>query len=33
MCPANPKIGEREVAEDLLGYARETGALMPGWWC
>jgi Transposase DDE domain len=29
-CLANPKIGEREVAEDLLGYAREVGALAPG---
>ena len=29
-CLANPKIGEREIAEDLLAYARELGALMPG---
>lgn len=29
-CLANPKIGEREIAEELLGYAREVGALTPG---
>ena len=29
-CLANPKIGEREIAEDLLAYARETGALKAG---
>jgi hypothetical protein len=28
-CLANPKIGEREVAEELLAYARELGALAP----
>lgn len=29
-CLANPKLGEREVAEDLLGHAREIGALREG---
>lgn len=29
-CLADPKIGEREVAQELLGYARETGALREG---
>ena len=29
-CPANSKIGEREIAEELLAYTRELGALMPG---
>ena len=29
-CLANPKIGEREIAEDLLAHARELGALAPG---
>jgi hypothetical protein len=26
-CPADPKIGEREAAAELLGHARDTGAL------
>lgn len=26
-CLANPKLGEREVAEELLGHARDTGVL------
>lgn len=29
-CLADPKLGEREVAEELLGHARETGALRTG---
>jgi Transposase DDE domain len=29
-CLADPKLGEREVAQDLLGHARDTGALRPG---
>ena len=29
-CLADPKIGEREVAQELLGHARETGALREG---
>ena len=29
-CLADPKIGEREVAADLLAHARETGALHEG---
>src|SRR5690606_7167971 len=29
-CLANPKIGEREVAAELLAHARDLGALTPG---
>ena len=29
-CLADPKLGEREVAEELLGHARDTGALRDG---
>jgi hypothetical protein len=29
-CLADPKLGEREVAVELLGHARETGALRDG---
>lgn len=29
-CLADPKTGEREVAQELLGHARETGALREG---
>jgi hypothetical protein len=29
-CLADPKIGEREIAADLLDLARDTGALRPG---
>jgi hypothetical protein len=29
-CLADPKIGEREVAQDLLGHARDIGALRDG---
>jgi Transposase DDE domain len=29
-CLADPKLGEREVAQDLLGHARDTAALRPG---
>jgi hypothetical protein len=29
-CLASPKLGEREVAEELLGHAREWGALRDG---
>ena len=29
-CLADPKIGEREVAQDLLGHARDLGALRDG---
>lgn len=29
-CLADPKLGEREVAEELLGHARDTGALREG---
>lgn len=29
-CLADPKIGEREVAEELLGHARDLGALRDG---
>ena len=29
-CLADPKIGEREVAAELLGHARDTGALREG---
>ena len=29
-CLADPKLGEREVAADLLGHARDTGALRDG---
>jgi len=29
-CLADPKIGEREIAADLLGLARDTGALREG---
>jgi hypothetical protein len=29
-CLADPKLGEREVAEELLGHARDQGALRPG---
>ena len=29
-CLASPKIGEREVAADLLAHAARTGALRPG---
>ena len=29
-CLANPKIGEREVAAELLAHAARTGALRPG---
>lgn len=29
-CLADPKLGEREVAEELLGHAREVGALRDG---
>ena len=29
-CLANPQIGEREVAAELLAHARRTGALQPG---
>ena len=29
-CLADPKLGEREVAEELLGQARDLGALRPG---
>ena len=29
-CLADPKIGEREVAADLLGHARDIGALHDG---
>jgi hypothetical protein len=29
-CLANPKIGEREVAAELLAHARDTEALRPG---
>jgi hypothetical protein len=29
-CLANPKLGEREVAAELLAHAREIGALQPG---
>ena len=30
MVPGRPKIGEREVAAELLGHAARTGALRPG---
>ena len=29
-CLADPKIGEREIAQDLPGHARDTGALRDG---
>jgi Transposase DDE domain len=29
-CLADPKLGEREVAEELFGHARDTGALRDG---
>ena len=29
-CLADPKLGERDVAAELLGHARDTGALRPG---
>ncbi len=29
-CLANPKLGEREVAQELLAHAHEAGALQPG---
>jgi DDE family transposase len=29
-CLADPKLGEREVAEELFGHARDHGALRPG---
>jgi DDE family transposase len=29
-CLADPKLGEREVAQELLGHARDTGALRDG---
>jgi hypothetical protein len=29
-CLADPRLGEREVAEELLGHARDTGALREG---
>jgi hypothetical protein len=29
-CLATPKLGEREVAQELLAHARETGGLQPG---
>ena len=29
-CLADPKIGEREIAAELLGHARDTGALREG---
>lgn len=29
-CLASPKLGERDVAEELLGHAREWGALRDG---
>jgi hypothetical protein len=29
-CLADPRIGEREVAAELLGYARDAGALRDG---
>jgi hypothetical protein len=29
-CLADPKIGERDVAAELLAHARQTGALQPG---
>lgn len=29
-CLADPKLGEREVAEELFGHARDTGALTDG---
>jgi hypothetical protein len=29
-CLADPKLGEREVAEELLGHARDHGALRDG---
>jgi Transposase DDE domain len=29
-CLANPKLGEREVAQELLAHAREVGGLQPG---
>jgi hypothetical protein len=29
-CLAEPKIGEREIAQELLGHARDTGALRDG---
>ena len=32
-CPANPKLGEREVAQELLAHARDSAALRRGWWC
>lgn len=30
LCLADPKIGEREVAAELLAHARDSGALQPG---
>lgn len=29
-CQTNPKLGEREVAEELFGHPRDTGALREG---
>ena len=29
-CLANPKLGEREVAQELLAHAKDTGALRAG---
>jgi hypothetical protein len=29
-CLANPKLGEREVAQELLGQAREQGTVRTG---
>ena len=29
-CLADPKLGEREVAGELLAHAAQTGALRPG---
>jgi hypothetical protein len=32
-CLAHPKLGEREVAAELLGHARVLAALPTTWWC